>query len=205
MNPFEAITCLFEPKDPGPTEAGKKWAQACRAFEKGKQHYLAEEVKGTGTAQIQLALECFDEAIGLGFEGGGIHASRGSCLQSLEFHLDAIDDFNKAISLNPQDSNLYFMRSVSKGAAGDLGGRIADLQEALRVSEIENETNKIYHAWAQELGYKNITAKYNYDLLHAKVAFEEHVAEEQSRKTSGGDLSPDLVNRRMAWTRRRNR
>jgi tetratricopeptide (TPR) repeat protein len=205
VNPFAAIAGLFEPKDNGPTEEGKRWAKGCRAFEKGKQHYLTEDGKGFSNDQIQLALDAFDEAIEAGFEGGRIYASRGSCLQSLEYHLDAIEDFTKAIQLTPEDSNLYFMRSVSKGASGDLTGRVADLVEAIRVSAIENEANKIYHGWARTLGYKNITAKYEFDLLHAKVAIEEQAEEQKSEKISGVDLNPELAKSRMAWTRRRMR
>ena len=204
MNPFTTILNFFKKRDDRPTEADKKWAEGYNAFERGKKHYLAGGENHSVAGRIQDALDCFDKAIASGFEEGGIYGSRGSCLQILDFHLDAIDDFNKAIPLDPEDCNLYFMRSVSKGATGDLRGCVADLQEAIRFSETDNPLNGKYNLWANKLGYKNIAAKFNYDLIVANQDIEMQEDKERLQsKRPGLDLGPDLVSRRRAKSRRR--
>ena len=90
-------------------------------------------MKHYGEKRTQDALNCFDSAVACGYEDATLFSSRGSCLQTLKWHLDAIDDFNRAIALEPKDSNGYFMRSISKSATGDLHGSVSDLQEAIRV------------------------------------------------------------------------
>jgi tetratricopeptide (TPR) repeat protein len=204
MKPFTSILNFFKQKEKGPTEAGKKWVEGYNSFERGKQHYLAGGETHSVAARIQNALDCFDYAIASGFEDGGIYGTRGSCLQLLDFHLDAIDDFNKAIPLEPEDSNLYYMRSVSKGATGDLHGRVADLKEAIRLSEIDNNVNKTFNLGAKKLGFESSTAIFKAELLSANLDIEQQEVDERVRsKCPGVDLGPDLVTRRRAGARRR--
>lgn len=206
-NPFANIINFFKKRDTEPTEAGKKWFEGYNAFERGKKHYLAGDPDRSDPGRIQAALDCFDEAIASGFENGdgGIYGLRGSCLQVLNFHLDAIDDFDKAIPIEPEDCNLYFMRSVSKGETGDLRGRVADLQVAIRLAQTGNPLNERYNAWAKKLGYENIAAKFtNSDLVSANNAIGFQEAEDYLRpKYPGLDFGPDLVSRRRAKVRRR--
>jgi hypothetical protein len=75
--------------------------------------------------------------------------------------LDAIDDFTKAISLEPEDCNNYFERSNCKGAVCDFEGAIADLEEAIRLSKLNNAVNKEYDRLAKAMGQRNgVTAMY---------------------------------------------
>ena len=161
----------------------------------------------SGAGRIQDALDCFDKAIAFGFEDGGIYGLRGSCLQVLKFDLDAIDDYNKAILIEPADCNLYFMRSVSKGETGDLRGRVADIQEAIHIAKTDNPLNKIYNSWARKLGYEDIAAKFtNCDLVLAIQDVEMQDDKERFRSRCPGiDLGPDLISRRRAKSRRRKR
>ena len=189
---------LFRKRDNGQAEANKARTEGYDAFQRGKQHYLV------GSAQAQEALDCFDTAIGCGFEDGGIYGMRGWALQVLGFDPDAISDFSKGITLEPEDSNLYFMRSLSRGGIGDLHGAVEDLEEAIRLSEIDNALNATYNVWAKQHGYDSITTKYQYDLRNANCALEQQADEEISRsKCPGLDLGPDLVSRRRVTARRR--
>jgi tetratricopeptide (TPR) repeat protein len=206
MNPFTTIVNCLKKKDNGPTEAGKQWTEGYNAFQRGKQHYLPGGETHSVVSRIQNALDCFDYSIASGFEDGGIYGTRGSCLQLLELHLDAIDDFNKAIPLEPEDCNLYYMRSVSKGATGDLHGRVADLKEAIRLSRIDNDVNKSFNLGAKKLGYESSAAMFKAELLGANLDLEQQEDDERMRsKCSGVDLGPDLVTRRRAGARRRTR
>jgi tetratricopeptide (TPR) repeat protein len=206
MNHLTTIIHFFKKMDNRPTETDKKWGEGYKAFERGKQHYLAGGENHSVAGRIQDALDCFDKAIALGFEDGDIYGTRGSCLQLLEFHLDAIDDFNRAILSAPEDSNLYYMRSVSKSAIGDLHGCVADLKEAIRLSEIDSKLTKTYDLGAKKRGFQSATAMFNCDLLRANLDLEaqaedEHLGHECERL--GLDLPPNLVSRRRANTRRR--
>lgn len=197
MNPITAILNLFKKRNDGPTETNQRRLDGYNALQKGGVFY--------GKGQLREALDCFDAAIDNGFEDGGIYRSRGLCLQSLNFDLDAIDDFDKAIASEPQDSNLYYMRSISKGATGDLHGRVSDLQEAVRLASVENAANRSYNAFAKEKGYKNgVIGIYEADLLLANLDLESQATQERVRRECpGDDLGLDLVSRRRAKARRR--
>ena len=88
------------------------------------------------------ALPLLDKAIELGQKEG--YYNRGLCLQALEFNLDAIDDFTKAISIAPNDCNLYFCRGNSKITLKDYDSAIEDGEKALQLAERGLSENKKY-------------------------------------------------------------
>ncbi len=127
------------------------------AFQKGKKHYLKK--------QNEEALPYFDEAIACGsYEEGDVYELRGSCLQTLGYNLEAIDDLNKAVLLQPHNCNLYYMRSVSKRATGDFDGAFQDHQGAIRLSKEDNESNRRYALKAKEMSCQSHTAMYESEL-----------------------------------------
>lgn len=68
-------------------------------YELGKSHFLKKE--------FDKAITYLDKAI----ERGVTELSfslRAECLQELDYHLDAIDDFDIAISMDKNDCNLFF-------------------------------------------------------------------------------------------------
>jgi tetratricopeptide (TPR) repeat protein len=152
MNPFTGLTSLFKRNPSGSTEANKRWLQGYKAFEDGKK-YFAER-------RDQEAVDCFDTAVENGFEGATLFSLRASCLQSLEWDSDAIDDFTKAISLEPEDCNHYFQRAMSKNAIGDQQGFLADIQEAIRLSKVDNALNRNYNLGAVKMGWQSTAAMY---------------------------------------------
>ena len=96
------------------------------------------------------------------------------------------------------------MRSVSRGAVGDLQGRVDDLNEAIRVAAIPSAANRSHNEWAKEHGYKNgVAGMYQMDLLSAKLRIEHQASEERLLKGLGAHLGPDLVTRRRSQARRR--
>jgi tetratricopeptide (TPR) repeat protein len=136
---------------------------------------------------MEEALEYFDQAIQGGFSREGIYGFRGSCLQTLDFHFDAIDDFNKGLSLDPiGDSNLYYMRSVSRRATGDNYGCIADLKEAIRLSKGSDKLG-----YAQERGWDSVSSFYESQISWAVIDLDEP-AELLGRRLRGN------LKRRMA-------
>ena len=134
------------------------------AFETGMTHY--------GRSDFQKAVVCFDKAIECGLEQN-VYGFRGDCLRECGSHEKAIDDYNTAVSLQPEDCNLFFSRSFAKSAAGDIDGAIEDLREAIRLSKIDSALNREYRLGAQEMGWRDgHTALYVSHLLMAQMKRE---------------------------------
>ncbi len=108
----------------------------------------------------QEAVECFTEAIKYGHSNITVYLRRGCSLQLLNKHELAIRDFNKVINHRPDDCYPLFMRSVSKFKLGDIKGAIIDLEEAIRLSLVESETNDEYREVSLKLGWGTHTALY---------------------------------------------
>ena len=195
---FNTITNYFKKAATEPTESDHLWREGYKALERGKDFYFQNEV--------QQALHYFDTAIDSGFEGADVYGMRGGCLQSLNFDLDAIDDFTKAIELNPEDSNNYFMRSISKGAIGDLYGRVDDLNEAIRLAGIDSASTRGHNTHARENGYQDgIAGVYRMQIMHANLDLEQQASDERRLQGPAASLGPDLVTKRQSQARRRTR
>jgi tetratricopeptide (TPR) repeat protein len=152
MNPLNSLFNLFRRKPSVSKEANERWHRGYHAFEAGKKHFAKR--------RDQEAVDCFDTAVECGFEDAALFGLRGSCLQSLEWHIDAIDDFTKAISLETQDCNLYFQRAMSKSSIGDQQGFLADIQDAIRLARADNALTRNYNLWAKEHGWQSVAASY---------------------------------------------
>jgi tetratricopeptide (TPR) repeat protein len=157
--------------------ANEQWLIGYKAFKEGQRLYFEQPTghifRDVREKRFQRALQHYDTAIENGFEEG-VYGSRGSCLQSLGFHPDAIDDLDKAIGLEPTDSNLWFMRSNSKGAMGDFSGETSDLMEAIRVAE--SHSDQALNEMAQEQGYPNVACFYKQQL---QIAMSEMAMQEK--------------------------
>jgi tetratricopeptide (TPR) repeat protein len=141
-------------------------AAGVEAFKKGKD-FLSQK-------QMQEALECFDEAIDCGYvDNADVYFNRGSCFQSLDYDLDAIDDFDRAIILQPENSLTFYMRSLSKTATSDLRGCISDLQEAIRLADVDNKYTRDIDVHARETGYKDSAHYYRLQMDSAKIRLDE--------------------------------
>jgi tetratricopeptide (TPR) repeat protein len=176
MNLLSRFAKLFKNKPS--TDANKKWLVGHNAFERGKASYFAKPMRE------QEALDCFDMAIGCGFENAEVYDLRGSCLQSAKFDFDAIEDFSRAISMQPEDCNFYYQRSISKAAVGDLAGCAADLNEAVRLSKYENARNRNYDIAAREMGHRyGVTAFYEVWLESVKLEIKTIGEVDELRRT----------------------
>lgn len=160
-------------------QATRCWNGAFDSFLKGKELYLEK--------RIEEALVHFDDAIKCGYVYADVYAMRGGCLQALRFDLEAIDDFDSAIALEPENCNLLFQRSFSKESIGDLQGEAADLEKAINLAEIDNKYARIYDEHAREEGYRNCAHLYRQQMIRAKLYLRE---QEDFRKRA--EAEPDI-------------
>lgn len=190
------VAWLLGKSDVLETQRLERWHRGIKAFEAGERLYFDK--------RYDEALEYLDESIKLGYEDPDLFFSRGACLQSLDFHLDAIDDFGKAIAIRDDDSNYYFMRSISRGCVGDLHERVSDLVIAISLAGQNNPHSRSHNEGAREHGYLNgISDVYEIQMRHAERDLEQQAADEYRRRPPHGDLRADLVSKRQAAAKRR--
>lgn len=149
-------------------EKEDKWFQGSEYFQTGKEFMINKN--------DTKALKYFDMAIDSGFKDE-VYENRGMCLQALGFDLDAIEDFNKAISNANDDPNLYFLRALSKSSVGDIEGSVEDFRKAVELSKIPNEINNSYNLTIREKGYNSVTDFYKSFLLREEQTLEEAIKE----------------------------
>jgi|GEM_PF-2006939 len=137
-------------------------------FLKGQDCYIQ--------GQDEEALQFFDKAFEHKFldhfstKAADIYEMRAGSLQKLDYHYDAIKDFDKSISLLPNDCNKYFSRSISKGAILDFDGQIVDLETAIELSKIDNSLNKEYNDEAHKQEYRNgVVGMFEPQVIRAKM------------------------------------
>ena len=68
--------------------------------------------------------------------------NRGFDKSNLEDYRGAIDDFSKAIELNPNDGGAYYNRGLAKEALEDYRGAIHDIKKGNRKMRRSNRKHK---------------------------------------------------------------
>jgi tetratricopeptide (TPR) repeat protein len=167
MRAFRWLADLFGKRDNRSEEErarDAKVAEGIGHFMEGNNHFNA--------GRDEEALDSFDRALGCGFEHPELFLTQAICLQKADYDFDAIEAFCKAIAAQPQDCNLYFLRSFSLSALCRYAEAADDLREAIRLSKADNARNAGYHAHAQERGYPSVTAVYEHYLLVNQIDLE---------------------------------
>ncbi|MEO7976569.1 hypothetical protein [Flavobacterium sp.] len=100
------------------TSVSSNTKQEVLKLQRGKKLYLSNK--------FSEALLYFDNAIASGSDVT-IFKLRARCLQKLNKHSEAIEDFDKLIEDNPLEFSNYYRRAISKKAISDLKGQIEDL------------------------------------------------------------------------------
>jgi tetratricopeptide (TPR) repeat protein len=157
----------------------KEYFEGLDAFKVGKELYNASSQDRSLSVdrrrQKQIAaLEFFDQAIERGYEWADIYLSRGSCLNSLGYELDALEDYNKAIEKDSEKAHPYFIRALIKESIYDYEGSIADIKDAIRLSKHKTEDNKYWNDYSRKTGYGSATEKYEIDLEWVRQSFDRY-------------------------------
>lgn len=128
-------------------------SDATRLFEKGE--LLFQEAK------FEDALYLFDKAFETGLRSLELFYRRGACSNQQNWHLDAIDDFSKAIEIDPHDCNLWIQRGNSRRSCGDIDGALSDYDEGIKLSKTDRN-KQTYDDVIKELGYESATDFYEF-------------------------------------------
>lgn len=125
-------------------DTSELWGKGYASFRKG-----FDDLKARNDTS---ALIHFDNAINLGYEDDNIYGLRGTCLQSLHFHYNAIEDFNIEIRNSTHNCSQFFSRAISKMAILDYRGAVKDFEKAIALSQEEDFLNEEFNDEANAMG-----------------------------------------------------
>jgi len=148
----------------------KIFKESCSYTETGKNEIT---IKTNKEKELE-ALHFFDKSIKLGFDESKVFSMRGSILDSLEYYAEALEDYNNAILRKPKQwvADNYYRRSLIKNIVQDYEGALADLKEAIRISQFDNDDNKYSNKHYQKIGFKSASEYYKMDLPSAEMHVE---------------------------------
>ncbi|GGC47004.1 hypothetical protein GCM10011386_43940 [Parapedobacter defluvii] len=157
--------------------------------------------------QWDEAVAYFDKALEEGAILGDIEkrdffSYRAQCLQALKYEYDAIDDFDKAIEISPRDCNLYFSRSISKGAILDYVGEITDLKKAIELSKESTSLNREYNDEAKKLGYSDAANMFSTRMMIAENNLKSEAQRQEMLNNATSD--PERERLRKSFEQIRN-
>ena len=68
---------------------------------------------------------------------------RGNIKTQLNFHLDSINDFNKAIRLDPKNAALFFYRGMALCVLDDKDGALKDFNQLIKLEPNNNSAKEM--------------------------------------------------------------
>ena len=158
------ISCgLFQARKADQDATTRQRVAAYDAFRTGKQIWMDSLTGGDPPefreSKKKEALRYFDQAIANGFDTSEAFSCRGSCLNDLGFYFDALEDYDKAIQKHPTKAIAanYYTRSQIKQSLLDFHGSLSDLNEAIRLSKLDNDDNRWWDKHVQKIGYNSHT------------------------------------------------
>lgn len=148
-----------------------------KAFQIGKELFLETTRNNSLSTErrkqkITACLEFLDKAIENGYDEVEAFSLRGTCLRDLNYDLDAIEDFDKCIELEPERADFYYNRALAKQYIYDLEGGLEDYKKAIEFSKLENGNTRFWNNYAKETGFESATHRYEYSLLFLQEDLE---------------------------------
>ncbi len=145
-----------------------KYLQGLKAFEIGSKLYKEKEDESISQERKKqktiAAIEFFDTAIENDFNDPDVYCYRGYCLLDLQYELDALDDFNRCVEIDPSNASYYQHRALTKSYLHDYDGSLLDYKEAIRLSKIPNSNTIFWNEIAIKMGWNGFTSKLEFDL-----------------------------------------
>lgn len=116
--------------------------------------------------EYEWALEIFDELINLGIEDpeqeADAYTGRGAALFYMGFHEAAVEDFTRAIELNPNQARPFNGRGLSYSSLGEVENALADYNQGIEVDPSYIFTYRSRGQYYTSLGeYESALADFN--------------------------------------------
>ena len=164
-------------KDQEKSKYTSKYFKGQESFQIGKKLFSETVRNGSLTKERRMqkiiaSLEFFDKAIENGYDKSEVFSFRGICLRDLNYDLDAIEDFDKCIELEPERADFYYDRALTKQYIYDLDGGQTDFKKAIELSKLDNENTRFWNANAKESGFASATHRYEFDLYYLQQNLE---------------------------------
>lgn len=113
------------------------------------------------------AIACYNIAIELDYSSNAfIHACRGHCFQLIDKDELAIEDFNKAISLDPDILyDVYYFRAKSNEKLSRFNDYTSDLKKVISIFEHKNEMTEDESRFYYDVRRELIQLEYNLESI----------------------------------------
>ena len=102
-------------------------------YEQRKYHLALDIVNKAISMDLPLAKQKKAEAYEL----------RGNIKKQINNHLDSINDFNKAIRLDPKNASLYFYRGMALCVLDDKDGALKDFNQLIKLEPNNNSAKEM--------------------------------------------------------------
>ena len=138
--------------------------------------------------KLTIALEYYDYSVERNATDVRGYSLRAFCLQGMNYYLDAIDDFEKAIILAPDDPNLHYGIGSCFSALKKYDVAVLHGERAIYWAEKKNPLYEGYEKFAKERGYDNAAAFYRSLTNFWKIANsgpEDHLNQIKSKYPDG--------------------
>lgn len=160
---FKSIKSKFK-SSPSENTTSSNSPDNYKSYEEGVKLFINDN--------FEDALICFDNAIKSGSYKQNVFEFRGICLQKLQYHYDAINDLNKAISFFTDDCNLFYIRHISYTAIADPIKANSDIERAIELSRLKTDKNRSYNISAINMGHSSLTKMYEIYAMSLQVILD---------------------------------
>lgn len=89
----------------------------------------------------QEAIELYDKILDLNSKSYNALTMRAQCLEILNYNLDAIDDYNNALSIENSDGNIFGLLGLLYIKIGEFKKGLSNLQTATNLGEEMYQSN----------------------------------------------------------------
>lgn len=155
---------------------------------------IEEAVAALKSGQFEKALKQFNALLERRAEDPDMFSYRGAVLLNLHRKREALEDFNRAVSLDPDYSYRYASRAFAKDALGDLAGAIADYEKAIELDPDDAIAHNNLGLLIEKSGDQNKAKKHfaSADEL-AQTFFGDDVTNDGAKPDSGIAMQPQKL------------
>lgn len=165
-----------------------------------------DAVRDLKAGNFEKALKSFDALIENVDNDPDLFSYRGVALLNLNRKQEALKDFNKAVSLQPDYSYRYASRAFAKDALGDLDGAIEDYKKAIELDPDDAIAHNNLGLLIEKSGNQSAAKKHFESADELADKFFSYTGDSRPKPGDGISLQPQKlkpdpsrVSRKMYW------